>query len=216
MDSFKKTFATVILVGLSIPLAFAAADTASDGSQFQFQPIVSIPLTSGGSVNGCTSLADYVNSVFKLAITVAIVLAVIMIIIDGFKYMTTEAVGTKKDALGGIRSAIFGLLLLLASYMILNIINPSINGLNVLNFSNGAAQGCAGGSQAGAQEFVAPNLGVNATPPIIDQGAGSWYFRTVGGDTYHFSSQSECAAEMQSVSSAHEPANQIAQTCTIF
>jgi hypothetical protein len=132
---------TLYTVFLSLAFGVGTLAEADTSSKFQFQPIVPIPLPSGGTLDNCTSLGDYVNAVFQLAITVAIVLAVIMIIIDGFKYMTSDAVGNKKDALGGIRSALFGLIIILACTLILNIIDPDITKITL--FNQGGLAGCA-------------------------------------------------------------------------
>lgn len=130
-----------ILPGLVLLASFAAtAAFAATSDKFTFQPIIqgqTLPLPTN-------NLCDYLNALFKLSISISVVLAVIMIIIDGFKYMTSEAVGNKKDALGGIRSALGGLVLLLASYLLLFIINPQILSLSVVSTNGGALGGLCG------------------------------------------------------------------------
>lgn len=71
-------------------------------------------------------LGNYINRVFMLAIGIAGVLAVIMIVIGGIQYMTTDIVFTKEEARKRIGGAIWGLLLALGTFMILNTINPDI------------------------------------------------------------------------------------------
>jgi len=215
----KTTIAVLAFSVLMIPAALAFADTAT-GQKFQFQPIVSVPLPTGGSVDANTSLSCYINAVFKLAISISVVLAVIMIVIDGFKYMTSEAVGNKKDALAGIRAALFGLVLLLGSWLILNIINPQITQLSVTSFT-GSLSSCGSGVSSSVNSSTStltpaggggtvPNpldnppqatFGSNATAnPLTSSlpengetfGAGSFCFATTGGGSECFSDVTTC------------------------
>lgn len=203
-----------ILIGTSflsiagLALAAAPAPTPSGPGQFQFQPIVSIPLSTGGIVDGTTALKDYFNAAFKIAITVAVSLAVIMIMIDGFKYMTSEAVGNKKDALAGIRSALFGLVLLLASYLILFIINPCILTLSV--FDQSSVAGCPSAQQNSSLNSTS-NTQVQGTqtgkqsPPLTNQtpdsqgkpGSGNFCFTDQRAGTI-------CAATMEACQNLHD------------
>ena len=94
-------------------------------------PLAPVPDLNGG-VN---SLPEYLNAVFRVVIIVGAILAVLRIIWSGFEYMTSEAVGQKKDARGVITAAIGGLILLIATTLILTVINPSIVNLDALNFN---------------------------------------------------------------------------------
>ena len=143
-------------VGTPTQGAGAAPTASTPTSHFQFYPIVSLPLVGQGtSLTNNTSINEYLAGVFRLAISVAAVLAVIMIVVDGFKYMTSEAIGNKKDALSGLRDALFGLVLLLASYLILFIINPSILCLSLFN---PAGSSCTPPSGQGASSLPAGSL----------------------------------------------------------
>ena len=62
-------------------------------------------------------------------ITGAALLAVVVIVFDGLKYMASDVIGKKAEALAGLRGAFFGVIILLLSYVIFNVINP-----NILNF----------------------------------------------------------------------------------
>lgn len=110
---------------LLLPTAALAAD---------FVPLAPIPPLEGKYED----ISQYVNAVFNLAISISAVLAVIMIIWHGIEYMTQDAVTEKKDHLTGIRSAVFGLILLLLSWLILFVINPQILDLAALESSLGA------------------------------------------------------------------------------
>ena len=57
------------------------------------------------------------------------VLAMVMIVIGGIEYMTSELVSSKKAGIERITNAILGLLIALTAFLILNTINPNL--LNV-------------------------------------------------------------------------------------
>lgn len=96
------------------------------------------PLPCIESVGNCTvgtpqteiALNDYIGYVFKFAIALAAFLAVIMIIWGGFEYMVSEIPSVKVDAKGRITNAITGLLMVLASYLILATIDPRLVEIN--------------------------------------------------------------------------------------
>ncbi|MFA5877052.1 MAG: hypothetical protein WC880_01685 [Candidatus Paceibacterota bacterium] len=121
---------SLILISLFVVATPAHAEVTP---QFQFQPIVSVPLPTGGAVDAETSLTDYLNGIFVLTIAVATILGVVMITFDGIRYMTSDAIGTKKAAIEGLQGAAIGLILLLLAYVILNIINPQILNIKSLN-----------------------------------------------------------------------------------
>ncbi len=66
------------------------------------------------------------NKLLALSVAVAALLAVIMIAMGGFKWMTTDSVFSMGDAKEQISNAIIGLLIVLASILILTTINPDI------------------------------------------------------------------------------------------
>lgn len=90
-----------------------------------YQPLA--PIQSGGTnlVDG-TNLNSYLGGIFNLGIVVAAILAVIMIVVAGLEYMTSEAFTNKEAAKNKIKYAIIGLILALGSFLILSTINPDI------------------------------------------------------------------------------------------
>lgn len=78
------------------------------------------------------NLAQFFNTMFKAAIVVGAMLAVLRLGYAGFVYMTTDVMSQKQSARSIISNAVLGLLLLLAVWLILNQINPNILNLNVL------------------------------------------------------------------------------------
>jgi len=75
-----------------------------------------------------SNIGDYFNIIFKIAIGLCGALAVIMIIIGGIQYMGDESIFGKTEAKSKITAAIFGLLIALGSYALLNTINPALLG----------------------------------------------------------------------------------------
>ncbi|MBI3573947.1 S53 family peptidase [Candidatus Kaiserbacteria bacterium] len=214
-------------IKINVPTIPNIQNSAGSQGQFEFQPIVPFPLETG-PLNGKTCLRDYLNGVFLVAIAVAVSLAVIMIIIDGFKYMTSEAVGKKGEALAGIRSALFGLILLFASYLILYIINPQILTLNVLSPNGSALTGCSSASASNSLSNALSNPSLNtnntnlgSTNPTIPQnqntsnqqnppttqipgagqiyGSGDYCFGVQGGGTECFPTVEECQSAHDSL-----------------
>ena len=92
-----------------------------------YTPLAQVPVL-GTSINigGATDLGNYLQKVFAIGIGVAAGLAVIMIVVGGIEYMSTDAIGGKEEGKERITSALWGLLLALASWLILNTINPAL------------------------------------------------------------------------------------------
>jgi len=84
-------------------------------------------------------LAAYVNTIFRVALSVGAILAVLRLAYAGYIYMTSEAFHRKNDAKEIIGNAILGLLLLLSIWLILYQINPDLLNLDVLrSIKNGS------------------------------------------------------------------------------
>ena len=133
----------------------------------EFVPIVGIP---GIPTTDSATLGDYANGLFRVLIGVGLVLAVIYLVIAGFEYMTSEALPTKDDAKKRLSSTLYGLLLLLSAYLLLNVINPDITSLKALEnigpLSGGAQN--TGNPRSGFQGFT--GIGTDNTAGIGDAG----------------------------------------------
>lgn len=87
--------------------------------------------------NGKTEVKDlgeYFKLIYSYVVGIAGVIAAVLIIKGGFEYITaggaSERIGAAKKTIG---SAVFGLLLVLASYMLLNTVNPDLVHLRLPN-----------------------------------------------------------------------------------
>lgn len=78
-----------------------------------------------------SAFPQWVSTVYNLSITLAIILATIMIIYGGYKYMTSsgnpDAIAEAKDIITG---ALVGLVLLILAALLLRTISPSIVGIS--------------------------------------------------------------------------------------
>lgn len=93
-----------------------------------------LPLSAGNSGNWLAGgFPALLNKLFAISVAVAAILAVIMLAIGGFKYMTSESVFKMGGAKEQITNAIIGLLIVLAAIVILETINPEITNLKIFS-----------------------------------------------------------------------------------
>jgi hypothetical protein len=97
------------------------------GCALGYTPLEPIP----GFTSNTLDFQSLLNSVFKILFTVGALLAVLMLTIGGVEYMVAESVGKKAGALHRAQNALWGMLLLAASYLILNTINPQLLTFNL-------------------------------------------------------------------------------------
>lgn len=71
------------------------------------------------------------NTLLFASVAIAALLAVIMVAIGGFKWMTTDSVFAIGDAKSQITEAITGLLVVLMAVLVLKTINPELLNLNI-------------------------------------------------------------------------------------
>ncbi|MEI6280752.1 MAG: NlpC/P60 family protein [bacterium] len=110
-------------------------DSCTDTRYALLAPLPCEKGTSGCDVNGQVSSFDptqannigaYLNMMIRLFIGICSVLAVIMIIMGGIEYMTSELVSSKEAGRERIQNALFGLLLAFGAYTLLYTINPDL------------------------------------------------------------------------------------------
>ncbi|MCH7758940.1 hypothetical protein IID20_01105 [Patescibacteria group bacterium] len=129
----KKLLFILLVISFLISTNFVFAQ----GDVVKFRPQIEIPgsedvfdqkIEPGQeiTVEGDT-FAKYIISLYNWAIRVIILLAIIMIMIAGFQWMTAAGNAPKvTQAKERIASALIGVLLAVASYTILSFINPSL------------------------------------------------------------------------------------------
>lgn len=124
-----------LLVALSIfsgiiPVAFAV-ETTGKGI------ILLEPSVVNAGANSRVQFGQYMSTLFTTFITVAAVLAVLMIVIGGIQYITSFSGSGKEQGRVRITNAIFGLLLAVSAFLILQTVNPDLVSSDTLSLDIG-------------------------------------------------------------------------------
>ncbi len=123
---------TFAITTLPTPAQAVCTEDTDSGQYCLLEPI---PLGDGQVYDkydpAKTNIADYINLAIKIFISIIGGLGVVMIVIGGVQYMTTDAVSKKEGGKEMISNSIFGVILALFSWIILNTINPSLLDIRV-------------------------------------------------------------------------------------
>lgn len=117
-----KNYIYIALVALLITSGFFT--TAHAQGDLTYTPLEPIAGLTQGNTN--VSVPELLNAVFKILFSLGALLAVFMLVLGGISYMASSIPGVKKMGLDRARAALFGLLILAGSYLILNTINPEL------------------------------------------------------------------------------------------
>jgi cell wall-associated NlpC family hydrolase len=90
-------------------------------NEYSTEPLAPLP-----GFTGNPDLGQWLESLFTILIVIAGLLALIMIIVGGITYITSESFGDKGKGKSYIMNAIAGLVLALGAWVILNTINPNL------------------------------------------------------------------------------------------
>lgn len=134
----KKLFKKIALVTfvfslLLIPHTIHILAATAPNSYVPLAPLPGTCAGGGDCAGKPVDLGSYIQGMFKLLIGVAAALAVIMIVIGGITYMSSDAISGKSDGKDMITQAIYGLLLAMASWLILYTVNPQLLQFTALN-----------------------------------------------------------------------------------
>jgi len=78
--------------------------------------------------------ASYLSGLYRLALVLGVLAALIMIVIAGITYATSgDNASKQKEARGQIKDAIIGMVILFASVLILNTVNPALVSMRLPN-----------------------------------------------------------------------------------
>lgn len=153
----KKIFIFLVLLTLSFQAAACLPHAANAGT-IEYTPLAPLPGTTNGNT---TSFTTYVPGMYKFLIGFAGIVAVAMIVWGGTQYMLTDIVTSKTAAKERIYNAIWGLVLIAASFLILQTINPNLVNFNldIMSATQQAPRAPAGGTPAtgGTTNTTAPN-----------------------------------------------------------
>lgn len=128
----------IFMVATSVsPLTVSAQSSSTyvgnpskNGPAQPYTPLSPLPTCTGvgcsNSVSTSVNFQGYIQNTFNFIIFVAAAAAVFMITYGGFQYMTTDSVQGKSEGLKKARNAVYGLLLVLGSFLILRTIDPRL------------------------------------------------------------------------------------------
>lgn len=135
---------------------------SAQGKNLGYTPLEPIPgLTSGNfDVTNPANLPILINAIFTILVSVGALFSVAMLTLSGIRYMLSDIVTDKERAKLRIRASLYGLLLIVASWLILHTINPQL-----LNFTFNP-----GGSTVASQ---ANNTTGNVSQTLVNGGASS-------------------------------------------
>ncbi|TSC70549.1 MAG: hypothetical protein CEO12_270 [Parcubacteria group bacterium Gr01-1014_46] len=124
--NIKKIIPIITLIIMLVPGFFGVyAQTPPPNNPTPYTVLTTLP-----GIGTQTTLTSYLPAAFNLAIGIAVALAFVMITFGGVTYATSDAITGKAKGREYIEDALWGLLLVIGSYVILNTLNPQI-----LNFS---------------------------------------------------------------------------------
>lgn len=92
--------------------------------------VTAFPLNNASSY---TDPAEFMKDIYNWGVGIVGLLAFFQFIHGGVLYMISGAVDTKKKAVGIITDAVIGLILAFSSYLIINIINPTLVEVNPIS-----------------------------------------------------------------------------------
>lgn len=78
-----------------------------------------------GGVSEVDGLPDYINVAYRYMVTIVLVVAIVMVVYGGFRYLVGASLGDIQAGKKIIQDAIVGMLLVLGAYTILSTINPA-------------------------------------------------------------------------------------------
>jgi hypothetical protein len=108
----------------SFPLGSNGAPGTIGNGNLSYTPLEPLAVNGGTSTDFCGLL----NLVFKILIYVGGMVAVVFLVIGGITYMVSEVVSKRGVARDRIKAAVWGLGVLLVSWLVLNAVNPQLVG----------------------------------------------------------------------------------------
>lgn len=156
--------------GSTINVTTINGGSSSGGVMGSIGEYSTTPLAPLPGFTGNPNLGQWLESLFTMLIVIAGILALIMIIVGGITYVTSESFGEKGKGKGYIMNAIAGLVLALGAWVILNTINPNLaEDLNIKIPTvtlDGPTKEWAGGNAAPGTN-IAPTALLNGQPIIM-------------------------------------------------
>lgn len=156
-------------------------------SEDEYHLLEPLPIGNSGNlletVEPGSTFGKYLNQIIKIVIGVVGVLSVVMIVLGGIQYMTTDAFSRKETGKEMITRSIGGLLIGLCSVLLLNTINPQLgaivfdaNSVSLVtqeSWQDGTTTATPGTSQSSISSFKAAmyRSGMRDAGSICSQGS---------------------------------------------
>lgn len=90
------------------------------------------PATRNNDEVNVPFLAQYINGFYRYGVTIVLIIAIVMVVYGGFRYLVGASLGDIQAGKKIIQDALIGMLVVLGAYMILNTVNPETLNLTVL------------------------------------------------------------------------------------
>ena len=125
----NKTFVFAILMVIFIFTPFIMYGVNfvfADNNNSTYTLLEPLPNLKTKQMQSTVSMSDYFQYMFDLLIAISAVLAVVKIVYGGFLYVTSDSWRGKSDGKDHILNAIYGLLMILVSWLVLWTVNPKL------------------------------------------------------------------------------------------
>ena len=133
----------ILVLGLTLIILIGIFSPAVKVNAVDYQLLAPLPCELGKDGPGCVdvggkgqlktfdpaqpnSLGAYLNFMIKLFIGICAVMSVVMIVVGGLEYMTSELVHSKEAGKEKIEHALLGLIIALGAWALLYTINPNL------------------------------------------------------------------------------------------
>lgn len=132
-----------------------------------------------GLENASSGLQGFLQGLFNIAIVIAGILAILMIVIGAITYLSTDSLSGTEKGRDMMLNAVFGLILALGAWVILNTLNPNlaeslritIPRVNIGNYNVGS-DGVITQQDTGGSPNEGPGAGSICKNPNIDRSPG--------------------------------------------
>lgn len=170
MRKVLKNGVLVFLVVFAV-LSLMPISTNAEGKDFVYTVLAPLPGTTNcGDVPNAkceTTLEKYLPGLFKLAVGLSAVAAVLFLVIGGFQYISSDAIQGKSAGKERIKNALISLVLIISAYVLLNTVNPNLLELNlnidkVDTSSAATGRGALGRQASGADLLSGESLRADA------------------------------------------------------
>lgn len=153
----------------------------TQGSNLGYTPLEPIPGINTNSSGQAITFSTLLGNIYRIAIIIGALFSVLMLTVSGIRYMVSDVVTDKQRAKKRIWACIYGLVLIAASWLILNTINPRL-----VTFTLAPPQVSINSAQTGGigNPGTLTGGGTSATPPqvTVNQFSSGFSIPSYAGD----------------------------------